>query len=237
VTKLVLKFDNRTLGEVPLGTSPVTIGRAPDNDICIDNLAVSNYHARVFSDSGRLQVEDLKSLNGTFLNGTKVNKEWLNSGDVILVGKHSVILDEAGDIAVAGKASKFTAPKMDETVVFDRRGEGFTRAPADAISADPDRVRVPSLIVVKGKANGVEYSLASKLVLIGKSPMATVRLRGWFAPKVAAQISKRPDGYHVTGTNKRRLTVNGIAVSGDVLLGDGDTIEVAGVQLKFSYRD
>ena len=234
--KLVLRFDNRTLREVPLSNSPVTIGRAPDNDICIDNLAVSNYHARVFSDSGRLQVEDLKSLNGTFLNGTKVNKEWLNSGDVILVGKHSVVLDEAGTV-VGDNASKFSAPKMDETVVFDGRRDGFTRAPADAASTDPDRVRVPSLIVVKGKTNSAEYSLASKLVLIGKSPMATVQLRGWFAPKAAAQISKRQDGYHLTGTNKRRITVNGNAVNGDTCLADGDLIEVAGVRLRFSYRD
>lgn len=235
--KLVLKFDDRTLKEVPLGASPVTIGRAPDNDICIDNLAVSNYHARVFSDSGRLQVEDLKSLNGTFLNGTKVNKEWLNSGDVILIGKHSVVLNETGGLSVAEKTPKVQAPKVDETVLYDPKREGFTRAPADAVSSDPDRVRVPTLIVVQGKTNGVEYSLASKLVLIGKSPMATVRLRGWFAPKVAAQISKRPDGYHLTRTNKRPLTINGSAVDSDTRLEDGDLIEVAGVRLKFSYRD
>lgn len=235
--KLVLRFDNRTLKEVPLGTSPVTIGRAPDNDICIDNLAVSNYHARVYSDSGRLQVEDLKSLNGTFLNGTKVKKEWLNSGDVILIGKHSVIVDETHDAAVADKTRKVSAPKVDETVIYDPKGHGFTRAPADAVPSGAGRVRVPSLIVVEGKTNGVEYSLASQLVLIGKSPMATVRLRGWFAPKVAAQISRRQDEYHLTGTGKRALRINGSAVTGDTCLKDGDLIEVAGVRLRFSYRD
>jgi hypothetical protein len=236
VSKLVLRFDNTTLREVPLGTSPVTIGRAPDNDICIDNLAVSNYHARVFSDSGRLQVEDLKSLNGTFLNGTKVVKEWLNSGDVILIGKHSVVLDEAHDATVLDAKAKVSAPKLSETVVFSKK-EGFTRSPADAVSAEADRIKVPRLIVVKGKANGVEYSLASKLVVIGKSPMATVRLRGWFAPKVAAQISKRQDGYHLTGMNKRPPKINGSTVAGDTRLNDGDLIEVSGVRLKFTYQD
>ncbi len=236
MSKLVLRFDDRTLKEVPLGASPVTIGRAPDNDICIDNLAVSNYHARIFSDSGRLHVEDLKSLNGTFLNGTKVNKVWLNSGDVILIGKHSVVVDETQDVDAANRTRKIYAPKLAETVVYGKK-EGFTRAPADAVSSNTDRVRVPRLIVVKGKTNGVEYSLASKLVLIGKSPMATVRLRGWFAPKVAAQISKRQDGYHLAGTNKRPLTVNGKVIAGDTRLEDGDLIEVAGVRLKFSYQD
>ena len=48
MSRLVLKFEGAELKEVPLGTRPVTIGRAPDNDIPIDNLAVSNYHARVY---------------------------------------------------------------------------------------------------------------------------------------------------------------------------------------------
>ncbi len=46
--RLVLKFDAAVLKEVPLGFEPVTIGRAPDNDIQIDNLAVSDHHARIF---------------------------------------------------------------------------------------------------------------------------------------------------------------------------------------------
>ena len=42
MSRLVLKFETETLKEVPLGTRPVTIGRAPDNDIHIDNLGVSD---------------------------------------------------------------------------------------------------------------------------------------------------------------------------------------------------
>ena len=45
MSRLVLRFENAMLKEVPLGTQPVTIGRAPDNDIQPSNLAVSNYHA------------------------------------------------------------------------------------------------------------------------------------------------------------------------------------------------
>ena len=66
MSRLVLKFESAALKEVPLGTRPVTIGRAPDNDIPIDNLAVSNYHARVYVEAGSLVVEDLNSLNGSF---------------------------------------------------------------------------------------------------------------------------------------------------------------------------
>src|SRR2546422_11124296 len=66
--RLLLKFDDAVLREVSLGSRAVTIGRAPDNDIPIDNLAVSNYHARIYTEAGRLVIEDLNSLNGTFVN-------------------------------------------------------------------------------------------------------------------------------------------------------------------------
>src|ERR1700688_2628239 len=93
--RLVLKFEGATLKEVPLGTRPVTIGRAPDNDIPIDNLAVSNYHARVFVEAGSLVLEDLNSLNGTFLNDIRVERAMLKDGDAILIGKHRILLDQA----------------------------------------------------------------------------------------------------------------------------------------------
>ncbi|MGH9681240.1 MAG: FHA domain-containing protein, partial [Candidatus Acidiferrales bacterium] len=63
MARLLLKFEKSILKEIPIGTRPVTIGRAPDNDIAIDNLSVSNYHARVYNEAGALVVEDLNSLN------------------------------------------------------------------------------------------------------------------------------------------------------------------------------
>ncbi|MBA0087877.1 MAG: FHA domain-containing protein, partial [Acidobacteria bacterium Pan2503] len=52
--KLTLMFDNKFVREVPVGSRPVTIGRAPDNDLSVDNLAVSSYHAKVYFEAGRM---------------------------------------------------------------------------------------------------------------------------------------------------------------------------------------
>ena len=57
--KLSLMFEGKTVAEVPIGSRAVTIGRSPDNDIPVDNLAVSNHHARVYYEGSRLVVEDL----------------------------------------------------------------------------------------------------------------------------------------------------------------------------------
>jgi pSer/pThr/pTyr-binding forkhead associated (FHA) protein len=234
--KLVLKFDNQVLKEVPLGAAPVTIGRAPDNDLQIDNLAVSNHHARVYTEEGRLVVEDLDSLNGTFLNQTRVKREWLNSGDTILVGKHVIFVDRNHDVAIFDTGRKIVAPKVDETVILNtKRSERPGSSGSERV--ETARARVPSLVVVKGKTEQREYLLSSKLVVIGKSPMATVRLRGWFAPQVAAQISQRQDGYYLVRMGRRIPRVNGTPVNPSVRLKEGDSIEIGGLQLEFTYRD
>jgi len=239
MAKLLLQFDSTVLKEFPVGTHAITIGRAPDNDIHIDNLAVSNYHARVYAENNRLMVEDLDSLNGTFLNNRRVKKEWLRTGDAILIGKHLLIVDQEHDVAPAlDSGRKAVAPKVDETVLFQaKRGPQGVQPAGTADEGSPSaRARVPSLIVLKGKTNQKDYLLSDKLTIIGKSPMATVRLRGWFTPQVAAQINKRQDGYYL-GLTHRVVKVNGKPISGLTRLNDGDLIEVGRVCLKFMYCD
>jgi hypothetical protein len=93
-----------------------------------------------------------------------------------------------------------------------------------------------SLIVLKGKTDQDSYVLSSKLTVIGKSEMASVRLKGWFAPKAAAQINKREDGYYISMAG-RIPKVNGQPIGGLTMLHEGDTIEVAGVKFSFVYSD
>ncbi len=97
MAKLTLMFEEKTVKEVSLGARPVGIGRSPDNDLTVDNLAVSNYHARVYVDSGKMVVEDLKSLNGTFVNEMRVERATLKHGDSIHVGKHHIKVDATGE--------------------------------------------------------------------------------------------------------------------------------------------
>lgn len=99
----------------------------------------------------------------------------------------------------------------------------------------PDRLRVPTLTVLRGRTSQKEYQLAGKLTVIGSSSMATVRLRGWFAPSVAAQINKHEDGYYL-GRGDRVPKINGVEIGGPTKLNDGDVIEVGRVRLTFVYR-
>src|SRR5579872_2020650 len=96
--KLVLKFENAVLQEVAVGSSEVSIGRSPDNGLVIDNPAISHYHARVFSEDGRLMLEDFGSLNGTFVNGQRVKMVTLKAGDSVAIGKHTIVVSDSREL-------------------------------------------------------------------------------------------------------------------------------------------
>lgn len=240
MAKLSLMFENKLVKEVPVGTRPVGIGRAPDNDLPVDNLAVSNHHARVFFEAGRLVVEDLDSLNGTFVNDLRVERATLHDGDSIWIGKHHIKVDATGDAPITvDSRKKPAAPAINETMVLDTKQRRDMLQQAAAMgerSQFAGRLKMPTLLVLSGKSDQKEYVITNKLAVIGKSVMATVRLKGWFKPEVAAQINQRDDGYYI-GPGHRTPTVNGKPIQGPVRLNDGDVIEVCGLRLSFVFRE
>ena len=66
--------------------------------------------------------------------------------------------------------------------------------------------------------------------------MATVKVKGWFKPQMAAQINQRDDGYFL-GPGDKVPSVNGRPIAGPTRLNDGDVIEVSGVRLNFIFRE
>ena len=98
MSEIILKFKDRELERIPLHKQTISIGRAPNNDIIIDNPAVSQLHANISFVNGQFIIEDQKSLNGTFVNGKNITKYVLKDGDSIKIGKHileiSIDLDD-----------------------------------------------------------------------------------------------------------------------------------------------
>ena len=93
---LVLSLNQSVLGEFPLDKERLLIGRKPENDIQVDNLAVSGQHAAIITILNDSFLEDLDSTNGTFVNDERVTSTGLVSGDRVRVGRVELIaLDEA----------------------------------------------------------------------------------------------------------------------------------------------
>ncbi len=69
----------------------VTTGRHPNNDIFLDDVTVSRKHAEFRRDNGRFEVVDVGSMNGTYVNGARVDATALNHGDEVQIGTFKLL--------------------------------------------------------------------------------------------------------------------------------------------------
>lgn len=256
MAKLILRFEQNILKEVGLGQETLTIGRLPDNVLQIDNLAVSGHHAKIYWDQDHYVVEDLGSLNGTYVNNQRVGKSSLRSGDQVTIGKHLVQFKDEGQKAPAAQPTEKTgpaAPKLEATVVLDTKQTqdmiaasaaanpgavppGLSKSPA--AGQTPAKERFGILNVLEGRTDQQQYVLTGKMAMIGKSEMATIRLKGLFAPKTAALVSKRENKYFIAASDKKtKVKINGEDIAGQHELNEGDIVEVAGVKAAFTLQE
>jgi hypothetical protein len=89
---LVVRSGGGRAGEqFPLERTQTTIGRTPDCDIFLDDVTVSRRHAIVAKGARTFTLEDLGSLNGTFLNRHRIEQADLENGDEVQIGKYRLI--------------------------------------------------------------------------------------------------------------------------------------------------
>lgn len=88
--KLIISLDEKVVDEIPIEKETITIGRRTDNDLCLDNLAISGYHSQINFVLDDCFLEDLNSTNGTFVNSKIVKKHALKDGDIIDIGNHRI---------------------------------------------------------------------------------------------------------------------------------------------------
>jgi pSer/pThr/pTyr-binding forkhead associated (FHA) protein len=238
MTKIILKFKDKVLKEVPVEKELITIGRKPDNDIEIDNLAVSGHHARIFKMEDWFLVEDLNSLNGTFVNGKMIQESPLQNGDETLMGKH-VLKFISSDVTGSKEpgAVLMKGPES-ETMVIDSKVQQEMLA---QISKDRSVTNTGEAMgrvtILEGSTDQKEYDLTERMTSIGKESSAKIRLRGFFAPKFAAFVNRSKEGYFVSPASEKELKVNGKVVSGKYRLQDGDIIQVAGIKMDFNLKE
>ncbi|MEX5219140.1 MAG: FHA domain-containing protein [Nitrospiraceae bacterium] len=226
--RLIVKSPRGMTKEIEIGKPSFTIGRKADNDLCLDDPAISGHHARIVKIQEVLFLEDLASTNGTLINERKVDRKQLQDADIIKIGFYRIIYRhdiESAELPFPSSA----APGTDKTVLFTG-------------SVEPDRSRssqsVAVVRVLSGKTDHPEYQLSKQLSVIGSQENAAIRLTGWFAPKTAAIIGRRANRYVITmAEGGKQIYVNEQPVKGQASLADGDVIEVAGVKLYISLRE
>jgi len=217
--KLLVKLHGQGSRSIDLIADSFSIGRKPENDLPIDDHTVSSRHAKIVRVQSVYFLEDLKSTNGTAVNGKPVERAQLHDADVITIGQHRIIFqDNAPSAATSVPASL----DLDQTLAIS----GKHLAAAPSITA--------KVVITSGKTDRLEYHLTKTANLIGSQEGAAIRLTGWFAPKAVALISSRGSGFTISPSEgSKRLLINGREVSAPQTLKDGDGIEVAGVSMTF----
>lgn len=237
MAKITLKFMDEKLGEYRIGKG-VKVGRGEGCGIRIDNQAVSSFHAKIYRDVNRFVIEDANSSNGTYLNGSRIAKHNLADGDIIVIGKHSLYFATEGNEGL-GFDSEFGEENADKTIVLDRNVQKKIVARAAGMEDRTEECRMLGGVkVIEGKSEGQYYLMKSRIATIGKNKDAEIRLKGFFAPKVAAHIYRRWDGYYLmpAGSSKKLPLINSVQVSKEQALSDGDIIEAGGLKMLFYQK-
>jgi transcriptional regulator with GAF, ATPase, and Fis domain len=117
---------------IPLREGDITIGREASNGIAVTDPSVSRKHCRLSNQGGRFRVQDLDSRNGTQVNGTGVDEQWLTHGDEIAAGDSAFLYLEEEELAPLRSHVEFEDAQAtaDTTVIH----------PRDVVYLQPDRL-------------------------------------------------------------------------------------------------
>jgi len=129
--KLILSIEGVVLHEYALNKERMTIGRKPHNDIVIDNLAVSGEHAAIVTILNDSFLEDLDSTNGVTVNGAAIKKHFLQTNDVIEIGKYKLkyLNEQMGQHAAE--------EDIEKTMVLPSAAKQYAAMPPAGTAADP----------------------------------------------------------------------------------------------------
>lgn len=240
--KLLLKFNGAVIKEYELNKPSFMVGRKPDNDVVIDNPAVSSHHCKITLQGDTYYVEDLESTNGTYINEKRVMKAGLHHNDVVgLATKHAIVYIEDRPAQMPAKQTQDKPPAAEKTVMLspEKQEEMAKAATSAARSGQPDKIG--GLHILKGVVDQQEYVLKGLSTYIGKSDRVQIPIQGSgifnSAPEVAASIHRKPEGYVLVAVKDGYPVVNGSKVAGQVLLRDGDIIDCGATTMQFYLKD
>jgi len=255
MARLILSLDGQTLAEYNMTKERYTIGRLPDNDIRIDNAAVSGHHSLIINILNDSFLEDLNSTNGTYVNGKLIKKHALQHGDVITVGHHQLRY-------VDDQASEVEQDEFEKTMVIAPSSQ--TQDQVDAVERAVERAAVPDPEptpepppepVTAEEPTDFSPSSTQQVEEAAVPVLPTAKLQvlsGTFAgreldltkalttlgrPGVqVAAITRRPEGFYIvhveSSGDQGRPLVNGQPIGSEARkLDDNDVIELAGVKM------
>jgi pSer/pThr/pTyr-binding forkhead associated (FHA) protein len=251
MARLVLSLDSQVMAEYNMNKERYTIGRLPDNDIRIDNAAVSGHHSLIINILNDSFLEDLNSTNGTYVNGKLIKKHALQHGDVITVGHHQLRFVEDDE----------QQDEFEKTMVIQPSARPVeklrTAVGQHSQVIDGEPTHAPVAAAAAAEAAAASHTGKSRILADGAAALKKAKLQvlsGAFAgreleitkalttlgrPGVqVAAITRRGEGYYIVHVDSGKTDdyplVNGSPIGAQAMkLNDNDVIQLAGVKMGF----
>lgn len=212
--KLTLVLPGGQEKQFLLSKSSATLGRSTTSDVVIPDVEVSRQHARLVCDESGCQLTDLRSVNGTFVNGRRIERAEISPTDVISLGNctlryHPVRVD--GVIAPAGDKAKITTGSL------------------LMILADTQTPR----LAVYFEGRTWEIPLEKDAVVIGRDPEADVRILHGQVSREHARIERVGNHFVLRDLHSRNGTWIGLRRIEEYTLQTGDMFRIGEALLVF----
>ena len=255
MARLILSLGGKVMAEYNMSKERYTVGRLPDNDVRIDNPAVSGHHSLIINILNDSFLEDLSSTNGTYVNGKLIKKHALQHGDVVTVGHHQLrfvdsgVEEQEGDDEFARTMIINSSQESVHQAAVEAAGLTDTQAGGDMSATyraapegdletmrgdgsgsysapSPYRLRTAKIQVMNGTMAGRELELKKTLTTLGSPGVQVIA------------ITRRTDGYYVvqveSQTGREAPKINDQSIGSQATkLSDKDVIEVTGVKMGF----
>jgi pSer/pThr/pTyr-binding forkhead associated (FHA) protein len=201
--------------EFPLKGMENVLGRTDDNDIIVEHRSISRNHAKFVRQGDRVQVLDLKSSNGTLVNGEEVDQHTLRSGDVIELGRVQL------RFVPIGERFALSADEVERARVADETGDDFEEGAKTSmfrqavVTATPQPARPVALYALLGLLGIVVVVLTVLLLLRGGSaapspgaqpPATAATSTGSSAPATAAPAARAEGSAGATVAERKVVT-------------------------------
>ncbi len=239
---LKVAFEEKVLTVKGLDDKDVVIGRDSNNDVVIDNLAVSRKHAKITYASGQYMAEDLDSANGIRINGITVKRSPLYPGDEIMVGKHVIVFDTADRLKAALSGEELARPAQGSP--WHTSTMAVAPPPPEELEEEEPAPQKPEEIspldgkyAVTVELDGREvgtYSLTKKVTCLGRLAENDIVIDNIGVSRLHAKILVEENGqvYVEDQGSANGIKVNGLPLQRSPLY-PGDEVRILKHKLRF----
>ncbi len=241
--KLAVRFAGKLLETYQFDKDQVTLGRAPDCDVVIDNLGVSRVHAQIERNMDVFVLRDLKSNNGTFVRGERIQRYNLNHQDEFFVGKHSITFlyaEERQEETQTGWLDEPAAP-VEEPVKKEETSRDIQEMTMAMDAQDIALMGVKKhstlaayLTITNTSGIRQQVVINRPAIFFGSHPKCDYQIEGWFISKRHVLLLREETGFRLIhlGT-KKPPKINGVEVD-DQKLKHGDVLDIENLRLVFN---